>query len=68
MEVKVTGCGDCPMFKCSHDDRYGWSTDCGHPSFEERGVIEEIDIDKYGNPITPENCPLNKEPITIVKE
>lgn len=67
MEYFVTGCINCPMFKSENDERYGWLTDCGHPSFEGKGVVEEIYIDGAGNPITPEKCPLNKEPITITK-
>lgn len=67
MEVKVTGCSDCPMFKCFYDERYGgWESNCGHPNFEKKGVVEEIDMDKDDNPITPQNrCPLLTEPIKI---
>lgn len=67
MSIEITGCINCPMFSSYLDDRNGWESNCGHPSFESIGVLEEIDIDNNANPITPEKCPLNTEPITISK-
>jgi hypothetical protein len=66
MEHKVTGCIDC----CFQYDGRRHETgvcECLHPNSV--GDIE-IDSDEAGGwwPITPDNCPLNTEPITITKE
>jgi hypothetical protein len=61
MNVKVTGCKDCPMF-FNHLD--GWFS-CTHPN-EDDGEFLLIESKDFV-PITPNWCPLNKEPITIEK-
>lgn len=68
MEHIVTGCKDCPMFFYNVDDRYGDETDCLHPNAIQQILVQNIDLDKQNNPITPDWCPLNKEPITIIKK
>jgi hypothetical protein len=64
----VTGCSDCPMFWSNMDDRYGWETNCLHPNFNLKEIVQEIDVQDDGTPITPQNCPLNKSSITIIKK
>lgn len=75
MEHNVIGCIDCPMFYMDNNERYGIETYCNHPHHKTI-TIEDIhtEIDKTNNivagervPITPNWCPLNKEPITIIK-
>lgn len=66
MEQIVTGCKDCPMFNLEYDDRFGASTSCNHPNHESL-TVEDIDLTEKNIPITPDWCPLNKEPITIIK-
>ncbi len=58
MNVKVTGCKDCPMLNEDNGET------CKHP--ESKGAYITI-FDKFFNIITPDWCPLNKEPITIEK-
>ena len=60
MNVKVTGCMNCMMYH----EQDGWFN-CSHPNEKENLVL--IEYDNNFNPITPEWCPLNKEPITIEK-
>jgi hypothetical protein len=68
MEHVVTGCKDCPLYQSNHDDRYGRETKCNHPAAPEQPLVENIDVDAMGNPITPDFCPLNSEPLTILKK
>ena len=62
MNVKVTGCSDCPF--CKWDDDYE-SDKCIHPERKEE-VINFIGFE-FSKGDTPNWCPLNKEPITIEK-
>ena len=58
MEVKVTCCKDCPFY---NDE---WSN-CKHPKHEfESGDCSE----EWSKGISPKWCPLNTEPITIIKQ
>lgn len=57
MEHVVKGCDDCPL-RSIMDNEY-W---CEHP-FKKGGT--HIKDDLNGNPITPSDCPLFKEPLTI---
>jgi len=79
MEHKVTGCEDCPMFEqqdimlCNHPKAsYQLPTPLnpipeGKPiEMDSSGSGEEIDLDYVEWVVTPEWCPLKKEPITIM--
>ena len=60
MEQIVTGCTDCPL--CSSQEFHYF---CLHPKYEDKYFeLDTVDLD---TPITPDDCPLNKEPITITK-
>ena len=57
MNIEVTGCGDCPLKSISESEYW-----CEHP--DKKGGTW-IRSDEDGNSITPSDCPLFKEPITI---
>lgn len=57
MEHIIKGCSDCCL-KSTYEDMY-W---CEHP-FKRGGT--HIKEDDDGNPITPSDCPLFKEGLTI---
>ena len=63
MEHKVTGCKDCPMCNSQSD---GWDNEyiCNY----NLSLPEENDFEIKDKEVTPDWCPLNKQPITIVKE
>lgn len=65
MNHEVTGCLDC----CLYDS--DWSV-CNHPSIEKNNKVEMEgsgeDLSYIEVPVTPLWCPLNKEPITIIKK
>jgi len=66
MEHKVTGCIDCPFN--SNDREYGDA--CQHPEVyegETRYRVLPEDPENDYQTITPDWCPLDKEPITIIK-
>jgi len=76
MEQIVTGCEDCPMFEqqevmiCNHPKAPNQIPTPLNPTLE----IEPIGMDDSGYDlsyiewvVTPDWCPLNKEPITITK-
>ena len=59
---KVNGCSDCPFCYSNYS--------CEHPSnYDERGQINEGDISTFAAKQNkcPKWCPLDKEPITIIK-
>lgn len=80
-DAKVSGCSDCPMFDDGH--RYEYELICNHPSapnqfsdpvYPEREVFR-IEMDDSGDGptyiewvVTPDWCPLKKEPLTITIE
>ncbi len=61
MNCVVSSCLDCPFLNKHLDYEYGVSVNCNHPT------IETIQIQKDDNedPITPTDCPLKKENVTI---
>ena len=59
MNVKVTGCKDCPLNN-RYNDGCGTS-ECNHPN------SEGCDTSNVEDGEMPDWCPLNKEPITIEK-
>jgi hypothetical protein len=59
-EIKVTGCSDCPFF--NDGANYEYRAKCQHPA---NNTDERIEV-HWGKPITPDWCPLKKEPITII--
>ena len=61
MENLVTGCSDCP-FRIT--DLMGYY-ECNHPSGKKVIIKKENKPD--GEFVTPNDCPLNSEPITIIK-
>ena len=74
MEHNVTGCRDCPFYNDGQD--YEFAHYCNHPKSPQevnRFYSEpkiEIVYEKVGEynkqvPVTPDFCPLKKEPITI---
>ncbi len=65
MEHLVKGCEDCPLN--SNDREYGDA--CMHPSVKEgnNGKALPEDAENGYVTITPDWCPLNSEPITIIK-
>jgi hypothetical protein len=65
MEQVVTGCKDCPMYSVddSNDSLIVYNY-CHHRSHA-TVTVQDIDLDKESNPITPDWCPLKREPITI---
>lgn len=60
MNKEVTGCLDCPLLYVSEEGQLG-PYECHHP---EGGSIT-IKQNRYYNPVTPDDCPLKKESITI---
>lgn len=82
MEQVVTGCKDCPMFDDGH--RHEYELICNHPNapnqfhipLEPEKEVFRIEMDDSGYDmsyiewvVTPDWCPLKKEPITItIKE
>lgn len=67
MEYKITGCLDCPLN--SKDVEYGDA--CRHPSVRDENGMDRVlpkDANNRYETITPDWCPLNKEPITIIKQ
>jgi hypothetical protein len=74
MTIKIAGCQDCPLF----DDHFQI---CNHPVIDNwidkpyRHNSNKIEMDSSGQdlsyvefPITPDWCPLNKQPLTIIKQ
>lgn len=59
METIVSGCNDCPLLYSSEECQ-GDPFDCQHP----QGLQVRIKT-RGGAPITPDNCPLKKESLTI---
>ena len=58
MEHIIAGCNNCCLCAKEETEYY-----CLHP--------KSIDVDikqKNYKPITPDNCPLNSEPLNITKE
>ncbi len=82
MEHIVSGCIDCPMLCennegedfCRHplvDKWLGVKGDHRRNEQEDKNIIETDSTSSNGQnwfPITPEWCPLNSEPITIIKK
>ena len=83
MEHIVTGCKDCPMFDNGADYEYECSClhPKAPRQFSEYGdsdelidAIQQIEVEEdwskkqHHIPVTPEWCPLNTEPITIIKK
>lgn len=80
----MTGCIDCPMFDDGSNHEYdeickhpNAPIQFYEPSGEANQDVKRIKIESLGEywskghkyvPITPDWCPLNKEPITIKKE
>lgn len=58
MEVNVSGCKDCLLAEYQESGSYY----CIHPKME-RYLYED---NETGKPITPSDCPLLKEPLTII--
>jgi len=74
MNVKVTGCEGCPMLNREWEDVSGYKYTCNHPNApsedietDSSGSGEEVDLSYVEWLVTPDWCPLNKEPITIEK-
>jgi len=68
MELKITGCNDCPF---NYNPMDGWTTDvCQHPIIVERELsyLKGGVTYKYEEGESPEWCPLKKEPITITQQ
>ncbi len=61
MEQIVVGCVDCSL--CYNDEGQYF---CNHPNNKEPYFCLDETDDKI--PITPDDCPLNSEPITIIKK
>lgn len=60
MNIEVVGCNKCPLSQIMVSLRYF----CNHPN-----LYSYLKEDRYGIPITPPNCLLLKEPLTIsIKE
>lgn len=61
MNTEVTGCNNCPLVSYQDEMMY-WS--CLYPT---KGDFISIDTKKgsWNTPITPSNCPLKNESITI---
>jgi len=82
MEHIVTGCKDCPLYKDGVN--YEYAHYCNHPKspqtvnlFTAEPKIELTAEQKKResgyeytvvHPVTPDWCPLNSEPITIIKK
>jgi hypothetical protein len=70
MELTVEGCSNCPMYQYKIDSNWKTISKCNHPL-----LITNIDLnikrsyekEKGIIPLTPENCPLNEENITLIK-
>jgi len=62
MTIKVTGCSDCCLLANEGSGYY-----CNHPNMEDNDEQNHIKTENF-IPLTPDWCPLNKEPITIEKE
>lgn len=60
MERQVMGCNDCPMFS-----EQEWDGVCGHPYFDKNIQYISYDDSDLRKGLSPEWCPLKKEPITI---
>lgn len=56
MNIEVTGCRDCPFKELDSNLYYS----CNFPN--EETYLKE---DAKGFPITPDTCPLKKEPLTL---
>lgn len=63
MEHTVTGCIDCPMLNSVFDE-WGATYHCNYNML----LPEENEFEIKDENITPDWCPLNKEPITIIKK
>jgi hypothetical protein len=59
-EIKVTGCKDCPMF--DNGSNYEYVATCKITGTEPKGIDYAKSVYE---PITPDNCPLKKESITV---
>jgi len=59
MNVKVTGCNDCPFI-------YDWMI-CKNPTPIDESIEITEDLIDFLDGGSPNWCPLNKEPITIEK-
>lgn len=81
MELIVKGCSDCPMF--NNGANFEYEAICQHPAapnqFYEplypKKEVFRIEIESSGEdlsyiewPVTPDWCPIVKEPITISKK
>lgn len=62
MNVKVTGCKDCPFMHVTENK----NVVCIHPVSNGEGIKYVYSQKEYGFGL-PDWCPLNKEPITIEK-
>ncbi len=68
MEHIVSGCKDCCFYflEDSNDSLVVYNY-CLHPNHKTI-TVQDIDLDENNEPITPDFCPLNSEPITIIKK
>jgi len=64
MNHEVSGCKDCPM---CHEDAAEYF--CHHPEREKLDESSYIEYREHNYVLqTPDWCPLNKEPLTIIKQ
>ena len=67
MEHLVKGCRYCPLYLYEIND---WKTKskCNHPNYPNQKQIDRVYEDGGLYPITPEDCPLNFEDLTMKKQ
>ncbi len=67
MDSVVHGCKDCPMYSLEDmADSLTPYNKCQHPKHETI-TVQDIDVDKNDEPITPAWCPLEVESLTLIK-
>lgn len=68
-EIIISGCKKCPLYFYQIEYNFSIRSLCKHPRSGINKIEREYDgVDKAIVPVTPKNCPLNIEPITLKSE
>lgn len=66
MEIQISGCKDCPMYHSSWQHHpIKLISKCKYPNYEIENIKTVLGNGGFVTPITPENCQLKNDPISI---
>lgn len=65
MILGVDGCVNCPMYQYSVDEQFKLRSMCLHPLSTKQVISRAYEKERGVIPITPQDCPLNQESLTL---